>query len=47
MPTVNDTWKDAFENISEKGENVGNQDFILFPQCLSGYQRKTEPFQKH
>ena len=23
-----------FENIVEKGENAGNQHFLLFPQCF-------------
>ena len=26
--------KKAFENIVEKGENAGNQHFLLFPQCF-------------
>ena len=26
--------KKAFENIAEKGENTGNQHFLLFPQCF-------------
>ena len=24
----------AFKNIVEKGENAGNQHFLLFPQCF-------------
>ena len=24
----------SFENIMEKGENAGNQHFLLFPQCF-------------
>ena len=31
----------AFENIVGKGENAGNQHFLLFPQCFLLYQ-KTE-----
>ena len=30
MPVV----KKAFENIVGKGENAGNQHFLLFPQCF-------------
>ena len=26
--------KKAFENIVGKGENAGNQHFLLFPQCF-------------
>ena len=26
--------KESFENIVEKGENAGNQHFLLFPQCF-------------
>ena len=32
--TLNDPGKDAFENIVGKGENAGNQHFLLFPQCF-------------
>ena len=35
-----------FENIVEKGENPGNQHFLLFPQCFLPYQRKKSSFQK-
>ena len=27
--------KEPFENFVEKGENAGNQHFLLFPQCFS------------
>ena len=27
-----------FENIVKKGENAGNQHFLLFPQCFLPYQ---------
>ena len=30
--TFNDPGKEAFENIVGKGENAGNQHFLLFPQ---------------
>ena len=26
--------KEAFENIVGKGENAGNQHFLVFPQCF-------------
>ena len=32
IPTLNDREKEAFENIVGKGENAGNQHFLLFPQ---------------
>ena len=28
-----------FENIVGKGENAGNQHFLLFPQCFLSYER--------
>ena len=28
----------AFENIVGKGENAGNQHFLLFPQCFLPFQ---------
>ena len=31
----------AFENIMEKGENAGNQHFLLYPKCFLSYQRST------
>ena len=30
-------WKKPFENIVGKGENAGNQHFLLFPQCFLLY----------
>ena len=33
--------KEAFENIVGKGENAGNQHFLLFPNCLLPYQRQS------
>ena len=32
--------KKTFENIVEKGENAGNQHFLLFPQCLYPSQKQ-------
>ena len=41
IPTFHYPWKKkAFENIVGKGENAGNQHFLLFPQCFLPCQRK-------
>ena len=34
IPTFNDLEKETFENNAGKGENAGNQHFLLFPQCF-------------
>ena len=36
--------KKALENSVEKGENAGNQHFVLFPQCFLLYQREKSSF---
>ena len=36
--------KKAFENIVGKGENAGNQHFLLFPQCFQPYQGHESSF---
>ena len=36
--------KNPFENIEEKGENAGNQHFLLFPQCFQAYQIQKSSF---
>ena len=36
----------AFENIVGKGENAGNQHFLLFPQYFQPYQREKSSFKK-
>ena len=33
----------ASENIVEKGENAGNQHFLIFPQYFLPYQRDIAP----
>ena len=33
-PLLTPLEKKAFENIVEKGENAGDQHFLLFPQCF-------------
>ena len=30
-----------------KGENAGNQHFLLFPQCFLSYRRQTPSFEAH
>ena len=44
IPTFNDPDKEAFKNIVGKGENAGNQHFLLFPQCFQAYQRQKLSF---
>ena len=39
-------WKKPFENILGKGENAGNQHFLLFPKCFLLYKRQISPFEK-
>ena len=39
--------KKPFENIVGKGENAGNQHFLLFPQCFLSYQRQKPSFELH
>ena len=34
----------AFENIVGKGENAGDQHFLLFPQCFRLYQGHKSSF---
>ena len=34
MLTFDDSEKNAFEDIVEKGENAGHQHFLPFPQCF-------------
>ena len=37
--------KKAFENIARKGENAGNQHFLLFPQCFLPNQQYKSSFE--
>ena len=39
--------KTPFENVVGKGENAGNQGFVLFPQCFLPYQRQKSAFDLH
>ena len=43
--TVNTMDKKPFENIEGKGENGGNQHFLLFPQCFLPFQKQISFFQ--
>ena len=40
MPFINDPYKKPFENIVGKGENAGNQHFLLFPPCFLPFLTK-------
>ena len=40
-------YKETFENIVEKGENAGNQHFLLFQQCFLPVQKRISIFQPH
>ena len=37
--------KEYFENIAGKGENAGNQHFLLFPQCFLPIPERNSVFQ--
>ena len=39
--------KKHFENIVGKGENAGNQHFLLFPQCFLPFSKQISIFQSH
>ena len=39
--------KKPFENTVRKGENAGNQHFLLFSQCFLPYWRKISQFEPH
>ena len=39
--------KKPFENIEGKGENAGNQHFLLFPQCLLPFPKQISLFKSH
>ena len=45
IPTFNDLENEAFENIVRKGENAGNQHFLLFPQCFLNFSKQISIFQ--
>ena len=39
--------KKAFENVAVKGENAGNQHFLLCPQCFLLFPKQISIFQSH
>ena len=39
--------KTTLENIVGKGENAGNQHFLLFPQCFLPFPKQISTFQSH
>ena len=39
--------KKPFENIVGKGENAGNQHFLLFPQCFVPFKNQISSFWSH
>ena len=47
IPTFNDPEKETFENIVGKGENAGNQHFLLFPQCFLPIPNRISGFNLH
>ena len=48
IPTFNDLGqKKPFEKIVRKGENVGNQHFLLFLQCFLPFSKQISNFHSH
>ena len=47
IPTFNDPDKESFWNIVEKGENAGNQHFLLFQQCFLPLSKHISIFGLH
>ena len=45
--TFNDIEKEAFENIVGKGENAGNQHFLVFQQCFLSFPKQISIFLSH
>ena len=39
-PDLTTLWKRPFENSVGKGENAGNQHFLLFPQCFLPFPKQ-------
>ena len=44
IPTFNDPKEETLENTVGKGENAGNQHFLLFPQCFPTYHREKSSY---
>ena len=47
ISNFNDPEKKPFENIVEKGENAGNQHFLLCPQCFHSFPKQISVFESH
>ena len=47
IPTFYALKKKPFETIVGKGENAGNQQFLLFPQCFLPFPKQILTFQSH
>ena len=47
IPTFNDPDKEALKNIVGKGENAGNQHFLLFPQSFLPFPKEISVFESH
>ena len=45
IQNFNDLGKETFENIVEKGENAGDQHFLLFPHCFLPFPKQISVFQ--
>ena len=45
IPSFKDPKKEAFGHIVRKGENAGNQHFLLFPHCFLLYQGQKSSFE--
>ena len=49
MPNFNDSEKKkkTYQNIMGKGENAGNQHFLLFPPCFLPFSKEISIFQSN
>ena len=47
IPTYYDCYKKPFKNTVEKGENAGDQHFLLFPQCFLPMSKRISVFKSH
>ena len=47
VPNFNDPKEDGLENTVGKGEDAGNQHFLLFPRCFPLYHREISLFLQH
>ena len=46
-PDLTTLKKKAFENILGKGENAGNQNFVLSPKCFLPFTKQILIFESH